>query len=82
MLEDVASAGPTVPDATRGTPEFQGTAVTAMASGATTVDLAGRSSAALGNASATLPAPDSASTRAIEEMREVLRAADCLYDSK
>jgi len=53
----------------------------AMVEAARSGELAGKSPKALAKASAALPEPKKASTVSIAEMKEALRAADCLYDN-
>jgi len=75
----VTKAERQVLDAMRASSKLKG-AVVAMVEAARSGELAGKSPKALAKASATLPAPKKASTVSIAEMKEVLRAADCLYD--
>jgi len=51
-----------------------------MVNAVQTRELAAKSNGALERASDTLPEPKTAPTMTIEQMKEVLRAADCLYD--
>jgi len=72
----------TVLDVMRTNPTVRGILV-ALAEAARSGELAGKSPKALAKTSAALPEPKAASTVSIAEMKQVLRAADCLYhDSK
>jgi len=70
-----------VVEAMRANPALR-VAFKAMVKTAQSGELAVKSPKALVKASAALPAPKTASTLSIEEMKAVLRAADCLYDDR
>ena len=67
--------------AMRGNPRLRG-AIEALAEVAQSGDLLAKLAEALGKAAATLPAPKTAPTVSIEQMKKKLRDADCLYDNK
>jgi hypothetical protein len=70
-----------VVEAMRANPALR-VAFKAMVKTAQSGELAVKSPKALAKASVALPEPKTASTLSIEEMKAVLRAADCLYDDR
>jgi hypothetical protein len=76
---EVTKAEQKVLDAMRAYPALKG-AFAAMIAAVQSGALDDKNATALANASAALPEPKTAPTITIEQMKEVLRAADCLYD--
>ena len=66
-------------DAMRASPKLKG-AIVALVEVAQNGELSAKSAGAIERATDTLPEPKTAPTMTIEQMKEVLRAADCLYD--
>jgi hypothetical protein len=67
-------------DAIRANPKLKG-AIVALVEVAQSGELSTKSAGALDKAAAALPAPGTAPTVSIEQMKNELRAADCLYDN-
>ena len=66
-------------DAMRDSPKLKG-AIVALVEVAQNGELSAKSAGAIERATDTLPEPKTAPTMTIEQMKKVLRAADCLYD--